>query len=203
METMRLQPVEEVDSITRRSGEMSDEDRKRGVPQNELHLNRKGEGEQVQGNRKAASEMARGERSRPEGGLVQSGEDERLEGIRDDTGDEYSELDAPGYQQSDQPREQRWKQNADDIGRQWDHAGFAQGGGARPDRQQGWSGELSADRQQFQSHYDEQIQDDGSMNREQKLQQGWQDPEDPSQLSNEGLIDEDEKNLQGGRIRRP
>lgn len=182
---------------------MSDEDKNRGVPQNTLHLNRKGEGRQIEADKKASSEMSRGERSRPEGGLVQSGENERLEEVSADVGEGYSELDEPGFAQSDQTREHRWRQNADDIGRQYDHGGFAQGGGARPARQQGWRGEMNRERQQFQSHYDEEIQDDGSMTREQKLQQGWQDPEDPSQLSNEGLVDEDEENVQGGNIRRP
>ena len=104
-----------------------------------------------------------------------------------------------GSQRSDGSPQMGWSQNADDIGRQYDQSGFAQGGQDGP-QQQGWSGETRADRQQFQSEHDEQIQDDGSMTREQKLQQGWQDPEDPSQIADEGLIDEDENDTRGGRI---
>ncbi len=101
--------------------------------------------------------------------------------------------------EDNEDRQQGWSQNADDIGRQYDQSGFAQGGQDRP-QQQGWSDETRGDRRQFQSEYDEQIEDDGSMIREQKLQQGWQDPEDPSQIADEGLIDEDEEDAQGGRI---
>ena len=106
---------------------------------------------------------------------------------------------AEGGQRSDGSREMGWNQNADDIGRQYDPSGFAQGGQDAP-QQQGWAGETRGDRQQFQSEYDEQIENDGSMTREQKLQQGWQDPSDPSQIADEGLIDEDEEDAQGGRI---
>lgn len=183
---------------------MSDEDRNRGVPQNALHLEAKGKdrkGGEIRADRKSASEMARGDSSRPTGGLVQSGaETDREEVVRRDVAEGYSEQDEPGFEQSDQTREHRWSQNADDVGRQYDQGGFAQGGRDEPDRQQGWSGETRGDRQQRQRIYDEQIQDDGSMTREQKLQQGWQDPEDPSQVADEGLIDEDEEDAQGGRI---
>lgn len=131
------------------------------------------------------------------------GGDNRQQGwgqVPDDAGRQYDQSGlGEGGQKSDGSREMGWNQNADDTGRQYDPSGFAQGGQDGP-QQQGWAGETRGDRQQFQSEYDEQIENDGSMTREQKLQQGWQNPDDPSQIADEGLIDEDEEDAQGGQI---
>lgn len=135
--------------------------------------------------------------------MDQGSEARRQQGRSQNPDEDGRQFDQSGFSEggqfSDGSPQMGWSQNADDIGRQYDQSGFAQGGQDGP-QQQGWSGETRGDRQQFQSEYDEQIQDDGSMRREQKLQQGWQDPDDPSQIADEGLVDEDEEDRQGGRI---